>query len=152
MSGYYVFDGSEVECIIKIVNVFLICIFQLLSQVSRYQLRIRSARDLLWIRPVKDKGEKTEVSLWWRSDTFERWEERTENWMGRILAYGTALRKSWPLYWRAAIRRLLIEEFCFCYWTKQVYSPDVLQSQATDIGLWWRKAQSLLEGALSSVA
>lgn len=63
MSEYYAFDGSKLECIIKIVNVFLICIFQLLSQESRYQLRIRSARDLSWIRSVKDKEEKTEVSL-----------------------------------------------------------------------------------------
>ena len=30
---------------------------------KQISLRIRSARDLLWIRPVKDKGEKTEVSL-----------------------------------------------------------------------------------------
>ena len=44
---------------------------------KQISLRIRSARDLLWIRPVKDKGEKTEVSLWWRSDL---WEVGGKNW------------------------------------------------------------------------
>lgn len=63
MSEDYVFDIGEPKCIIKIVNIFLIYICQFQSPGKQTLRQIKCVKELLGIRSVKDKGEKTEVSL-----------------------------------------------------------------------------------------